>query len=274
MADGFEWGLGNQNQPLSVDDNYPAGVYTYSGTVAGNPITITLTITKLSTADDITSFGCGLTGEVDTIGAGTVGVAVPSGTDVTNLIPTIVVSAGATVAPTSGTAENFTEPVNYTVTAQDGLTNQVYTVTVTVAPAPVVPAPVSTGGGGGGGAGGNAFYYGIASSSSTSSTSSASSASFASLVSSTILTSNEESSSSSFSSSSISVQQSSSSSSSSSFSSSSVSTINNIPVGAGAAALTNSGNFPPYTVHVPCRARESEQVRPLLATEREAGGAE
>ncbi len=57
---------------------------------------------------------------------------VPKGTDVTKLTPTIVVSNGGTVSPASGMMEDFTNPVTYTVTGQDGST-QTYTVTVTIA---------------------------------------------------------------------------------------------------------------------------------------------
>lgn len=46
LADGFQWGLGQQNKPLVIDDNYPAGVYTFMGAVNGNPVTVTLTVTK------------------------------------------------------------------------------------------------------------------------------------------------------------------------------------------------------------------------------------
>ena len=53
----------------------------------------------------------------------------PAETDVTQLVPTIVVSEGATVEPASGVAQDFTNPVTYTVTAQNG-TTAVYTVTV------------------------------------------------------------------------------------------------------------------------------------------------
>ncbi len=49
--------------------------------------------------------------------------------DLTALKPVIEVSAGATVSPASGEAQNFTSPVEYTVTAQDG-TTKLYTVTV------------------------------------------------------------------------------------------------------------------------------------------------
>ena len=55
----------------------------------------------------------------------------PAETDITQLVPTIVVSEGATVEPASGVAQDFTNPVTYTVTAQNG-TAAVYTVTVVV----------------------------------------------------------------------------------------------------------------------------------------------
>lgn len=69
----------------------------------------------------------------------TVKLTVPFGTDVTALIPTLAIT-GASVSPTSGTAQNFSTPVVYTVTAADGST-QTYTVTVTIADQIVVPPP-------------------------------------------------------------------------------------------------------------------------------------
>ena len=50
------------------------------------------------------------------------------GTDLTHLVPEIVVSEGARVDPASGVAQDFTNPVQYTVTALNG-TTAVYTVT-------------------------------------------------------------------------------------------------------------------------------------------------
>ncbi len=63
--------------------------------------------------------------------AKTVTATVPNGTIVTALVPTITISENATVSPASGTPQNFTGPVTYTVTAEDG-TTQAYVVTVTV----------------------------------------------------------------------------------------------------------------------------------------------
>ena len=66
----------------------------------------------------------------------TVALALPFGTDITQLVPTIEVSEGATVDPASGEVQDFTEPVVYTVTAINGTTAS-YTVTVTVESEPV-----------------------------------------------------------------------------------------------------------------------------------------
>ncbi|MRI00781.1 DUF5018 domain-containing protein [Kriegella sp. EG-1] len=51
------------------------------------------------------------------------------GTDITALTPTVIVSAKASVSPTG--AQDFTSPVTYTVTAEDG-TTAAYTVSATV----------------------------------------------------------------------------------------------------------------------------------------------
>lgn len=55
-------------------------------------------------------------------------VRVPTGVDVTNLIPTVEVTEGAQVLPASGQAVDFTNPVEFTVTCQSA--KSVYTVTV------------------------------------------------------------------------------------------------------------------------------------------------
>lgn len=70
--------------------------------------------------------------------AKTVSLTLPEGTDVTHLAPTVVVSDGASVSPASGEPQDFTNPVAYTVTAQNGTTS-VYTVTVLVEGGEVTP---------------------------------------------------------------------------------------------------------------------------------------
>lgn len=61
----------------------------------------------------------------------TVEAVVPYGTDVTTLEPIIVVSNQATISPESGVPMDFTNPVTYTVTAEDG-SQSIYTATVSV----------------------------------------------------------------------------------------------------------------------------------------------
>ena len=83
---------------------------------------MTVTVAVLSSAKDITGFTFGgLNPEVTgTINGTNITATVPNGTDVTALIPTITVSSDATVLPASTVAQDFTNPVTYTVTAQDG----------------------------------------------------------------------------------------------------------------------------------------------------------
>jgi len=94
--------------------------------------TVTVTVTPASTAKEITSFT--ISGQVSsTIDAGnaTVTVVMPYGTNVTSLTPTIEISEFASISPASGVAQDFTNQVTYTVTAQDNST-KAWTITVTV----------------------------------------------------------------------------------------------------------------------------------------------
>ena len=70
-----------------------------------------------------------ITGTIDAI-AKTITATVPPNTVVTGLLPDIVIPEMAEVSPT--TAQDFTNPIEYTVTAEDG-SKVVYTVNVTVA---------------------------------------------------------------------------------------------------------------------------------------------
>ncbi|WP_170147919.1 DUF5018 domain-containing protein [Marinoscillum furvescens] len=79
-------------------------------------------------------------GEV--ISGNSIAIDVEAGTDVTMLQPTITVYPGASVSPASGATVDFTDPVDFTVTAEAGNT-EVYTVTVTVvngSPTSVTPS--------------------------------------------------------------------------------------------------------------------------------------
>ena len=102
---------------------------------AGNPAfcnqTITVTFTP-SSDNDITEFTLpGQTGPTAISGTD-IAITMPVGSDVTNLVPaSLVFSAGASISPAVGDAQDFSVPVDYTVTAQDNST-KTYTVNVTV----------------------------------------------------------------------------------------------------------------------------------------------
>ncbi len=66
--------------------------------------------------------------------AHTVDIRVRAETDVTNLTPTITVSEGATINPESEEGIDFSNPVVYTVTGDDGIITQEWTVNVEIAP--------------------------------------------------------------------------------------------------------------------------------------------
>lgn len=57
-------------------------------------------------------------------------ITVRDGTDVSSLVPEIEISDSATISPASGVAQDFTSPVIYTVTAEDGTTSKDWTVIV------------------------------------------------------------------------------------------------------------------------------------------------
>jgi hypothetical protein len=93
---------------------------------------------KGSSTKDLTSFvlkaadNTGLSADIAaTIGATSVTLTVPHGVDLTKLKATVA-DTGASLSPSSGTAQDFTNPVNYTVTAEDG-SSKTYGVTITVA---------------------------------------------------------------------------------------------------------------------------------------------
>ncbi len=97
---------------------------------------VTVTKPAPTTGKDIITFKFeeltpAVTGIVDATNK-TVSLEVLNSTNVAALVPTITLSANATVSPLSGVATDFTSPVTFTVTAQDGST-QAWVVTVTKA---------------------------------------------------------------------------------------------------------------------------------------------
>lgn len=119
-GDAVTWEVGENTVEVTVTDKFTPTTKTY-----------TVTVTKLSSAKAITSFVIGTAEGVISEEDHTIAVEVEAGTDVTALQPTIEVSEGAEVSPASGAEADFTDPVTYTVTAEDE-TTQEYEVTVTV----------------------------------------------------------------------------------------------------------------------------------------------
>ena len=88
--------------------------------------------TTASDSKELNSFNfssLGVTGIVNST-EHTVSLSVPNSTVLTSLVPTINLPEDASVSPLSGVAQDFTNPVTYTVTAEDDST-QDYVVTVT-----------------------------------------------------------------------------------------------------------------------------------------------
>ena len=138
LSDGATAKVGATDQVSGTTPNNFTSPVTYTlksqdGTKTQDWI-VTVAKTAATTGKDINTFKFeGLTpvvtGVVD-LTAKTVKLEVPNATGVTALIPAITLSPNATVSPVSGVAANFTSPVTFTVTAQDGST-QAWVVTVT-----------------------------------------------------------------------------------------------------------------------------------------------
>ena len=65
--------------------------------------------------------------------AKTITVELLAGSDITAVVPTIIVSEGATINPASDVATDFTNAVTYTVTDKSGTVKNMYTATITSA---------------------------------------------------------------------------------------------------------------------------------------------
>lgn len=101
-----------------AEDGVATENYTVEFSIARNP------------EAQINSFSLGVLDESVSIQGYNIDVTVPSGTSITNLTPTITYSTGATLTPSASTPRNFTSPVTYSVTSEDGVTTHVYNVTV------------------------------------------------------------------------------------------------------------------------------------------------
>ena len=108
-------------------------IYTVTDAAKGitNQYTVTVNVTPAATGltmSNVIAPGCGYAWPVDPSGLN-LEMVVPRGASLSAVAPTFSLSPFATCNPPSGTLRNFTSPQTYTVTAQDG-TTQEYTLTL------------------------------------------------------------------------------------------------------------------------------------------------
>jgi hypothetical protein len=148
LSDGATAEVGDVAQTSGTTSNDFSSPVTYTitaedGTTEQEWIVTVTEEVVLNTETDILTYSFGIppqTGaaSIDEVNH-TVDIEVEAGTDLTNLVSTFTLTSGATaevggVAQTSGTTSNdFTSPVTYTITAEDGTTTQDWIVTVTEA---------------------------------------------------------------------------------------------------------------------------------------------
>ncbi|HOR45922.1 MAG TPA: hypothetical protein PK624_14100, partial [Spirochaetota bacterium] len=87
-----------------------------SDTAVGNDLWDNVTSSKVTSNKQITSFT--INGYKARISGTTVKAVLPKDTPVTSLTP-VINHNGAAISPESGTAQDFSSPVTYTVTATD-----------------------------------------------------------------------------------------------------------------------------------------------------------
>lgn len=138
---------------ITVDMTLPEGasVEPASGSTvdfSGGPVIFTVTNNGVSRQYTVTigSYGTPMImtfsigendGVIDQVN-GTIAVTIGSQADINVLAPQYTVPGGTTSSPQSGVAQNFSEPVKYTVLSDDGFTGKSYLVTVTQLAAPVI----------------------------------------------------------------------------------------------------------------------------------------
>ncbi|VXB02779.1 PKD domain-containing protein [Maribacter litoralis] len=143
--------IGTRNDGQDINDAYPVGVTQIEWKVldeannfASCIQTVTINFTG-SSENNIEFFTFQEQSEPEIIDyvEGTVDIKVAPGTDITALEANFGISTNASVSPNLGEVLDFTDLVNYTVTAEDG-TQKIWTVRVTVEEDPVETLVVNT----------------------------------------------------------------------------------------------------------------------------------
>ncbi len=115
--------------PSPTFSNNLTATYVVTDGAVTNNYAVTVSKAAASSACDITACtfpGLGAT----TIAGNLITLVVPQSQPVNALSPTFTLSLGATISPLSGSSQNFTNSVSYTVTAENGSTTKTYTVRV------------------------------------------------------------------------------------------------------------------------------------------------
>lgn len=139
LSEGAQESQNNEQNQTASENQGAAENNTEAGAEAGNTATEGEENSAIKSSQKlITSFH--LLSNPEVIGTidetnYTITLDVPYGTDVKSLTTSIVISPGAVVSPESNIVQDFENPVSYTVTAEDGST-QNYEVQVNVQPAP------------------------------------------------------------------------------------------------------------------------------------------
>ncbi|MEP2279239.1 malectin domain-containing carbohydrate-binding protein [Maribacter sp.] len=128
-----------RNDGLELDDAFPVGETQIEWKAldnANNLISCIQTVTVNyagSSENTIVFFSFEEQSEPEIIdySSGTVEISVVAGTDLTTLEPNFGISSNASVNPNLGDVMDFTNPVNYTVTAEDG-SQKIWTIVVKV----------------------------------------------------------------------------------------------------------------------------------------------
>ncbi|MFA6145924.1 MAG: hypothetical protein WC697_01150, partial [Patescibacteria group bacterium] len=132
-AEGGLWKV----QSVKITDGTGFSIYNNDVDFFGQIFTVYPQTTKAITSFEFDGLNPKVTGDINKTDY-TVTLNVPSGTDLTVLVPTIVtngkyIGENPVIIPASGAPQDFTNPVTYTVTAGNGDT-QPYVVTVNVTP--------------------------------------------------------------------------------------------------------------------------------------------
>jgi thermitase len=141
LAWSYNGSLSAANVKQIINSNGTANTSLTGKTVSGKMLSANRVLSYLSSAKKITSFGFSFSGYTNNImgtineTAHTIKVVVPYSrrSEITALTP-VINFEGTSVSPVGGVARDFTNSVNYIVTASDGGT-QAYAVTVTTGPA-------------------------------------------------------------------------------------------------------------------------------------------